>query len=225
MFHVKHWHIKYGELVDVLLDRNQRTNLTGVRDRGDVLVKHIEDSLVAVDHIKNNHPNARRLLDLGTGAGFPGLIIAKECTELTATLLDATSKKITFVNEAILLLNLSNAEGVADRVEHFAVKHNNVFDLVIARSVARLDTLLEYASPLLANGGHLLAMKRFDSREELGVGENIAPMLGFDVATIHPYTLSGQNRAIFSFKKSSNASITLPRKIGDALKNPLKRRS
>ena len=225
MFHVKHRTQKYEKLVDFLLERNVSINLTAIRSREEALTKHIEDSLVVSDHILNHHPATKTLLDLGTGAGFPGLVIASEHPEINVTLLDSTQKKIRFVDEAVVLLNLKNTNTVADRVETFSLINSSIFDCLVVRSVARLDALLEYAAPLLKLGGVLLAMKSVNTLEELSIGQAVAGLFGFNEAVSFPYTLMDQERTLFSYMKTSNSSISLPRKIGDAVNNPIQRRS
>lgn len=224
MFHVKHRVQKYEGLVDFLLERNKVVNLTAVRNRDDAAVKHVEDSLVIADHIKRRHSDARTLLDLGTGPGFPGLVIANECPFLSVTLLDSTEKKIRYVKDAISYMALSNTTAIAGRAESFALLNKGIFDVVVVRSVAHLDVLLEYASPLLKLGGFLLAMKSFDTSTEFDDGQNVAKLFGFELPTSFPYTLLKQNRSIFSFKKLKKPSIDLPRKVGAAANNPILRR-
>ncbi len=216
---------KYEPFVDFLLEYNNFINLTSIRNRSDALVKHVEDSLVLSDHIRNHHPEARRLLDIGTGAGFPGLVLAKEHPHISITLLDATKKKIRFVEEAALFLGANNACAVADRVEAFTLKNKEVFDVVVVRSVARLDVLLEYAAPLLKKSGYLLAMKSLDTLDEMSLADEVASVFGFNVGHSFPYVLLDQKRSILSYRKIGNPVISLPRKIGEAIKYPIQRRS
>jgi 16S rRNA (guanine527-N7)-methyltransferase len=225
MFHVKQRALKYSGLIDFLLQHNKNINLTAIRDHAGAMSKHIEDSLVASDHIKLSLRETKTVLDIGTGAGFPGLIIAAENPEIIVTLIDSTAKKIKYVNEAIRYMGLSNCLAFADRAESFALKNKGAFDAVIARSVARLDALLEYASPLLKLDGYLLAMKSNKSGEELDLGQYVARLYGFAPAIITPYTLLDQNRAIISFKKTGKSGFDLPRKIGAAVNDPIQRRN
>jgi 16S rRNA (guanine527-N7)-methyltransferase len=204
MFHVKHSCINYGPLVDFLLEQNKHINLTAIRNREEVLVKHIEDSLVIANHLKQYHPLTRAVLDLGTGAGFPGLVIAAENPAINVTLLDSTQKKIHFVDKAIALMGITNATTVSQRAESLALADWAKFDVIVARSVARLDILLKYADLLLKQEGTLLAMKLLDSHEELLLGQTMAKTLGFSPCISFPYTLSQQNRVILSFKKQHN---------------------
>ena len=220
MFHVKHRLPPYETLVDYLLERNHRVNLTAIRSKDDAMIKHVEDSLILSDYINLAHSRARLAIEIGTGAGFPGLVVAKECPQLNITLLDSVEKKVRFVRDAIPLMALTNVIAVTDRAESFASTHLNSFDIVIARSVARLNVLLEYASPLLKIGGVLLAMKMADITEELAVAKAAAPILGFDFSSSLPYALLNQSRTIFCFKKTTASSISLPRHIGIAAHNP-----
>jgi 16S rRNA (guanine527-N7)-methyltransferase len=223
MFHVKHRKLGYEKMIDFVLEHNKNINLTAIRDRDEALSKHVEDSLVASDYIQKNHPQAAMVLDLGTGAGFPGLVIAMENPTLNVTLLDSTEKKIRFVHQAVEFLDLKNAHPVADRAETYAIKNKATYDVVIARSVARLDALLEYAAPLLKVGGVLLAMKSVETKEELEIGHYVAKLFGFAPAEVHAYTLLDQDRTILSFTKTRKPSIDLPRKIGAAVNNPIQR--
>ncbi|MEK6557539.1 MAG: 16S rRNA (guanine(527)-N(7))-methyltransferase RsmG [Candidatus Margulisiibacteriota bacterium] len=214
----------YSALIELLVLRNQTCGLTAIRSPDAIQVKHIEDSQVLSSYIFTHHPSSQRLLDMGTGAGFPGLIVAAELADKNVLLLDSTMKKIQFVSEAIRLLKLDNAFPVCERLESFALAHSNQFDLVFARSVARLDILMELAHPLLRKGGVLLAMKSQDLEDELGIAGSVESSLGFIIKNPFEYTLSGATRYIIEVQKTSPSSIFLPRRTGLAQKNPLSRR-
>ncbi|MDJ0712315.1 MAG: 16S rRNA (guanine(527)-N(7))-methyltransferase RsmG [Woeseiaceae bacterium] len=152
------------ERFDVLLDElerwNRKINLTAVRDRGQMATLHIEDSLVARPLIKG-----RRILDVGTGPGFPGLPLAITEPEREFTLLDSNNKKIMFVQHMANLLGLDNVRPVKARAEDFAPGHR--FDTVIARALASLPRLIEIAGHHVGEGGVFVALKGRYPAEEI----------------------------------------------------------
>ncbi|MDD5455568.1 MAG: 16S rRNA (guanine(527)-N(7))-methyltransferase RsmG, partial [Candidatus Margulisbacteria bacterium] len=184
-------------------------------------VKHIEDSLVLSDYIKKHLSSPSALLDMGTGAGFPGLVIALENPQIKTFLIDSTAKKINFVNKIISLYDIKNAIASCDRLENFALKSGNFFDILVARSLARLDILLEYAAPLLKANGHFLAMKSEQLDEELAIADIIKEKLGFMLINTFPYSLALQKRYILHFQRIKEPSIKLPRSVGLASSKPL----
>lgn len=141
------------QLANRLRERNRAVNLTSIDTLADILSVHVLDSLAVAPHLGA----ARRILDVGTGGGFPGLPLAIACPERRFTLIDGTQKKIRFVTEAIEALAIANAEALAARAEQF--RPARPFDIVIARAVGRIPAILRATQHLLAAGGALLAMK------------------------------------------------------------------
>jgi len=224
MFHVKHTQktqVNYQQLLDLLFNESQLYNLTGLKNKEDMQLKHIEDSLILSGYIQGRFSQTSTILDLGTGAGFPGLIVALENPDIKLCLIDSTAKKINFVNKVIDLYNIKNATAVCDRVENFALKSSYAFDILIARSLARLDILLEYAAPLLKTNGHLLAMKSEQLEDELCIAAIVQDKLGFVLNQTYEYSLALQKRYILDFQKLKESTIKLPRSNGLASSKPL----
>jgi 16S rRNA (guanine527-N7)-methyltransferase len=141
---------RYGVM---LRERNEQVNLTSITTPEGILSVHMLDSLTLVPHLGD----ANRIIDVGTGGGFPGIPLAVACPQRKFTLIDGTQKKIRFVAESIEALDIRNAHAIAARGESFPGEKN--FDVVVARAVGNLADLLHNAGPLLAPGGRLLAMK------------------------------------------------------------------
>jgi 16S rRNA (guanine527-N7)-methyltransferase len=149
---------RYGVM---LRERNEHVNLTSVTTPEGILTVHMLDSLTLVPHLGD----AKRIVDVGTGGGFPGIPLAVACPQRKFTLIDGTQKKIRFVAESIEALDIRNAQAIAARGESYPGEKN--FDVAVARAVGNLADLLHNAGPLLAPGGRLLAMKGKPPEEEV----------------------------------------------------------
>jgi 16S rRNA (guanine527-N7)-methyltransferase len=149
---------RYGVM---LRERNEHVNLTSVTTPEGILTVHMLDSLTLVPHLGD----AKRIIDVGTGGGFPGIPLAVACPQRKFTLIDGTQKKIRFVAEGIEALDIRNAQAIAARGESYPGEKN--FDVVVARAVGNLADLLHNAGPLLAPGGRLLAMKGKPPEDEV----------------------------------------------------------
>ncbi len=171
-----------------LLDWNTRINLTAITDPEEVLLKHFLDSLSLL--IVYDRPGAR-LLDIGAGAGFPGLPLKIARPQWQVTLLEATGKKVTFLRHVIETLQLKNVVAVHGRAEELAhnAEYRAAFDLVTARAVASISTLLEYGAPYCRVGGQVILPKKGDVAEELAQGKSFAGLGATDVV---PDTISPQ---------------------------------
>ena len=167
------------DLLNALDDWNQRMNLTAIRDRPQQIVKHVLDSLSIQRYLRG-----ARIADIGTGAGFPGLPLALVNPDKRFTLVDATAKKLRFVEHAAQMMGLNNVVVVHARAESWRPKER--FDCVVARAVGPLDRLVGYAGQHLASGGRLLAMKGKLPTEELK-----AVPTGWKVAGAHRLIVPG----------------------------------
>ena len=166
-------------LLDELDDWNQRMNLTAIRERSQQITKHLLDSLSLQPYLGGS-----RILDVGTGAGFPGLPLALVNRERRFTLLDSTAKKLTFVEHAAQALQLENVETVHARAESFHPKER--FDRVVSRAVGPTATFIKWAGHLCVGGGRLLAMKGRAPTAEL---EDLPS--GWKVAAVHRLNVPG----------------------------------
>lgn len=202
-----------------VLQVNEYINLTSIRDFNDGLVLHLLDSLLFDRYLPSSGSD---VLDMGTGAGFPGIPIA--CTtDLNVGMIDSVGKKVNVVNAIIDQLDLSNARDVHERVESFGSSHKSSFDYVVARALAPLPILLEYARPFLKQHGSLVVSKGDPHEDELAACASAASILGFKLQNRDDFELPRRlgHRSLFVFEAYKPSSIRLPRQIGAARKNPL----
>lgn len=198
---------------------NEYINLTRITNVHEALILHILDSLSFLPHVQ---VDCGSLLDMGSGAGFPGIPIAA-CSNLSVTLLDSVGKKIKADNAIIDQLVLKNVHGDHDRLESFALAHSGQFDYVVARALAPLPMLIEYAAPFLNLNGHLVLSKGNPSSDELESGSKAAAICGFKFVSSEEFELPNNlgHRQILTYIKKSDSKIDLPRSIGEAKRNPL----
>ena len=198
-------------------------NLTAILEDDQARSKHYLDCLALLPLI-NTSPAPRRLLDIGSGGGFPGLVIAVACPQLSVTLLEATQKKCAFLSSCGQQLGLSNLRVINARAEEAGrdPELRGSFDLVSARAVAGLNVLLELALPLLTMGGRLLAMKGEAWQEELAQAAPALTLLGGAARPTYEYSLpGGDRRAIVDIEKQSPTPDKYPRRPGMPNKRPL----
>ncbi len=209
----------YGNL---LLEWNEKINLTAITEPEAVLYKHFYDCILFLKHCPLEQGAA--LVDVGTGAGFPGMVLKIVRPDLKVTLLDSLNKRLVFLNEVISKLQLMNIETVHMRAEDAgkSKKYREKFDVATARAVASLPVLLEYCSPLVKQGGTFLSMKGPNANEEVSLCKNAIKVLGLREPNIICETLTGdEQRAFVSFKKISQTPPKYPRKPSDISKQPL----
>jgi 16S rRNA (guanine527-N7)-methyltransferase len=179
-----------------LLEWNSRFNLTAIKDPEEVLIKHFLDSLTLLEIIDQpNTPRALRLLDIGTGPGFPGLPLKIAHPEWHVTLIEATGKKTTFLRHIVDVLHLQNVEILHGRAEEFAHQkaYRAHFDIVTARAVSALPVLLECSAPYCRQGGIIILPKKGELSDELAQGQRAASILGTRFLKDSPITLPGLN--------------------------------
>jgi 16S rRNA (guanine527-N7)-methyltransferase len=211
-----------------LLDWNTRTNLTAITNPDDVLIKHFLDSLSllqAYDCRVGTSPYPTRLLDIGSGAGFPGLPLKIVRPDWQVTLLEATGKKTAFLQHLVEVLGLDNVDVVHGRAEELA--HNQqyraTFDVVTARAVSSLPTLLEYCAPYCRVGGHILLPKKGDLSRELEQGKRAATLVGTAFHADIPVDLPGldDERRILVWQQQKACPPLYPRSGATMAKKPL----
>lgn len=204
----------------LMLEKNKVMNLTGIKDPEEAVNLHVVDSLLM---LKGFQATKGRFIDIGTGGGFPGIPLSI-MTGRSGVLMDSVRKKVVACSEFISVLGLSNQLCVtSERAEDYALGHKCSFGTVIARAVAPLGILCEYATPLLEPEGSLLVTKGRLSDEEFIQGERAAKTCGLEIVSRETSVLpvSNAHREIVLIKKCRKSSIRLPRQTGEAKKHPL----
>lgn len=209
----------YGNL---LLLWNEKINLTAITDPEEVLYKHFYDCILFLKHIELK--SGDRLIDVGTGAGFPGLVLKIMRPDITVTLLDSLNKRLVFLNDVIEKTGLDGVNTLHMRAEDAGKSplHREKYDIACARAVASLPVLSEYCLPLVKKGGSFVAMKGAAANEEATAASTAARLLGGGKPNIICETLTGnEQRAFIITKKISQTPTKYPRKPSDISKQPL----
>ena len=190
-----------------LIEKNKVINLTAITEKNEVYIKHFIDSVLSLKNIKDNS----KLLDVGSGAGFPGIPLKILNNTLDITLLDSLNKRVNFLNEEIEKLGLSNIKAVHGRAEDYINVSRETFDYVVSRAVARLNTLLEYCLPYVKLGGYFIAYKSMDTDEEIDESKNALNILGGKIEKVDKINLEGNDRTLIYIKKVKNTPNKYPR--------------
>ncbi|MCO5217055.1 MAG: 16S rRNA (guanine(527)-N(7))-methyltransferase RsmG [Thermomicrobiales bacterium] len=209
---------------DMLHERNQHVNLTAVRDLDGVERRLILESLRLTQFVQQ-HAGAGRIMDLGSGGGIPGIVLAIALPEFQFTLLDATGKKVQFQRDVIADLGLENVQAVQGRAEELGhdINWRNSFDLVTARAVTSLAALMELGLPFVAMKGWLVLPKGTDIDEEMVIGRKAAGKLGGTVVSQDELRDVGsdvQTRLVL-VRKDQATPVSFPRRVGVPAKSPL----
>ena len=212
---------RYHEL---LMDWNTRMDLTAVTEEGEMIDRHYVDSLMALT-VPGLIPAAGRLIDVGTGAGFPGMPIAIACPDVQVTLMDAQQKRLNFLDAVIRDLGLTNVTLVHARAEDGARQADmrEQFDLAVARAVAPLSVLAEYLLPFVKVGGLALCWKGPALEEEIESGRKAAFLVGGKAEAAIPVAIPGRDwqHQLLPLRKVTHTARTYPRKAGTPSKKPL----
>lgn len=205
---------KYYEM---LIETNKNLNLTRITEKQEVYLKHFYDSLTISQVIDLNQN--LNIIDIGTGAGFPGIVLKIVYPHLKITLLDSLEKRINFLNQVIKTLNLKDIKTVTSRIEDY--KEEN-FDIVTSRAVAKTNILLELACQLPKKNGYFILLKS-NIDEELKEAQNALKTLNLEIETIKETKLPKENskRTILKIKKLGQISNKYPRNFAKIKKNPL----
>ena len=204
--------------MNLLYEKNKVMNLTAIRDKKDILEKHFIDSLFLMDFIDDEDND---FIDVGTGAGFPGLVLAIVYPEKNFLLVDSVRKKVEFLGEVVKELKLKNVITSFERAEELIKNNRERFDIALCRGVARLNVILEYMIPFLKVNGRFLAQKL--TVDEVEDSRNALKILNSEIVEIHKFKLPiiKDERIIIEIIKTKKTDIKYPRKTGVPTKNPL----
>ena len=203
---------------DLLVEYNKKFNLTAIKFDEEIYLKHFYDSLTLIKAYSLN--GNLKLLDIGTGAGFPGLVLKIFYPDLELTLLDSNHKKIAFLEVVIKELNLKNVTCINSRAENLPKTYREYFDIVTSRAVAHLRILLELSIPYLKVGGKLIAMKGL-SEEEIKESAKILEKLDSTIVDTIKFNLpiEGSNRSLVIVQKNKKTNEIYPRSYDKIVKN------
>ena len=212
---------KFYEYMKLLKEWNEKINLTTITEEQDILLKHFIDSLTILKYLNDND----NIIDVGTGAGFPGIPVKIVNETLNVTLMDSLNKRILFLNDVIEKLKLEGIKTVHARAEELGrnKEYREKYDVVTSRAVANLSTLLEYMMPFAKVGGTCICMKGPNIEDELENADLAIKELGGKLEKIENFKLPGSDieRNIIIIKKVRNISNKYPRKAGTPAKEPL----
>ena len=212
---------QFYNYMNLLIEWNKKINLTAITEPNEIILKHFVDSLTISKYISDG----TRVVDVGTGAGFPGIPLKIYRQDIEITLLDSLQKRINFLDEVIRELNLEKIETIHSRVEDFGKdkRYREKFDIATSRAVANLATLSEYLLPLVKVGGKVISMKGSLIEEELENSKNAIKILGGKIEKVDEFNLpnSDISRNIVLIDKIKETPNKYPRKAGEPSKKPL----
>ncbi|MBQ6477891.1 MAG: 16S rRNA (guanine(527)-N(7))-methyltransferase RsmG [Erysipelotrichaceae bacterium] len=200
-----------------LKEYNEKVNLTAITDFEEVLDKHFYDSLLLYDRKLEG-----TLADVGTGAGFPGVVLKIVIPELKVVLLEPIGKRCVFLNSLIEQLGLKDIEVLQERGEDHSLKHREAYDYVTARAVSNLNSLIEVCGAMVKKEGYFICLRGKDGREELKTASKAIEKIGFRVESVKDEKLiNGDSRMIAYLKKVKETPLKYPRKYNIIKKSPL----
>lgn len=214
---------QFTDFYEYLVEKNKVMNLTGITEFQEVLVKHFLDSLACVKAVQMD--SVKKVMDIGTGAGFPGVPLKIAFPHLEACLLDSLKKRVGFLEETFQLLKLQDITAIHGRAEEFAKNkaYREQYDLCVSRAVSNLATLSEYCLPYVKTGGLFISYKSGKVQEEVKQAEKAVKILGGKIKDILYFQLpdSEIDRSLVVIEKTKPTPARYPRKAGTPLKEPL----
>ncbi len=211
----------FDKFACMLLEWNKKFNLTAIKNPDEIVEKHFADSLTVMKN--HDFTENKKLIDVGTGAGFPGIPLLIMNSSLQAVLIDSTGKKISFIDAVLKELSL-NAQTIVSRAETIAAEsmYREKFDYSTARAVSELRIISELCLPFIKIGGKFIALKGAKAQEEINLSLNAIKILGGKIANTESFTLpSGGERNVISIKKISQTPTKYPRNFSQISKHPL----
>ncbi|MDD2202769.1 MAG: 16S rRNA (guanine(527)-N(7))-methyltransferase RsmG [Bacilli bacterium] len=211
---------KLDKYYHILIEKNKIMNLTNIIRKEEVYLKHYYDSLTI--SLVINFNKQKSLCDIGTGAGFPGIVLKILFPHLKVVLIDSLAKRITFLNEVIEELDLKDIEVIHVRAEDYARKNNKKFDVVVSRAVAKLNILNELCLPLVKIGGCFISMKGYADEELKNIDKNLAE-LNSEILEIKRFLLplEESQRTLIKIKKINSINKKYPREFKEIKRKPL----
>lgn len=213
---------QFIDYYELLIDKNKVMNLTAITEFKEVVNKHFIDSLSL---IKVYQPLSEKILDLGTGAGFPGIPLKIVYPEIEILLLDSLNKRLVFIDEVIQKLNLQKIKTLHGRAEDFGkdLKYREGFDLCVSRAVAKLSSLSEYCLPFVKPGGNFISYKSGEIADELSESQRAIQILGAKLEKVETFHIPGTDieRSLVVIKKEKKTPKNYPRNAGKPSKEPL----
>lgn len=212
---------KFFDYMNLLLEWNEKINLTAITEPEDIILKHFVDCATILKYIKDED----KIIDIGTGAGFPGIPLKILNEKLDITLMDSLNKRINFLNEIINKLDLKNIVAIHARAEELArnKEYREKYDIATSRAVANLSTLSEYMLPFVKKDGMVISMKGSNIEEEVKNAKKAIKILGGEIEKIDNFNLANTNniRNIITIKKVVKTPKEFPRKAGKPSKEPI----
>jgi len=217
MFHVE----QFNKYKDLLLDWNEKINLTSITAEEEIAEKHFIDSLTLLS--TGLIFKEAKMIDIGTGAGFPGIPLKILNRDIRLTLLDSLKKRVIFLEHLKKELSLDDLQIIHGRAEDYGVKEGfrESFDIAVSRAVATLNILAEYCLPFVKVGGYFLAMKGHDIQDEIEAAKNALKILGGEVYEVKNIKILSLHHTIVVIKKIFDTPSKYPRKAGKPEKHPL----
>ena len=215
---------KYQQYMEGVLDWNEKVNLTNITDPEEFVIKHFIDSIICIDYPE--FEEAGKIIDVGTGGGFPGVPLAIAAPDKEFILMDSLNKRLKIIDELCGQIGIGNVTTVHARAEELAKNkaHREQYDLCVSRAVANMATLAEYCLPFIKVGGCLMAYKGPDAEREVEEARKALYLLGGHVEEIREGNLKefGIDHKVVIIKKVKNTPSKFPRKAGTPAKEPLK---